>query len=720
MTSYNIAGQILEISTAEENYRQYTLMMGKYIKNVRSDFQSWYSKQDGVKEVYDNWKYIVQELFGPISDKGVEILNQHEIYTMNSDMLLDECVKGCLADFADAVYDLMDEVDEIECSQKEAQEYRRQRKANRSRAIGIGFGVGDAIKEAAIAGTKNAVSGTAHSLVNAVGNAGSAIAAGVNKYEIYSKNKELLTELMYQAVDTFCDNIRIFLEEQTDLEFKYVTVSEANQAKAILENYQSGKIPEEKKFEHILKALRLAPYNFEIYKAVWNDYGDQTGDLLRMSDYFGKPLRKYVYDIATRECDSIFQEHCSEYLASGNPIMAAVKCEEVIKNAYDAIMEYVCVHNLEKDKVDIVERCETIFRQIDHEMKMVDGVLYDSREEAQNIRKDKDQFYDYLKGKDIRDEDIQKEVRALPYCSNKYKENMEDILQEEINRRNPVRIYENLQKTAQKYFPEGAIHFEANHIDFSPEKEPMIRKITEMPPDEGILLFFDESKKGKKGLLFTNEYFRIFEKGMIFGENHFVELAKITGLECLGDRRYLVRYGEEELKFSIKKDYDLEVQNQLCKCLQEICFVIQNLEWGDRKNLPYLTPESVLCECGTYIPDHTKICPNCFKKYTGDGGFAETFSCPSCGGRIVKGKRFCTACGANVESGVTERVETEAGKNEPEATGKPEITKEVTEEISALPKSFKFCTQCGNKVELGKKFCSRCGAVLKERRTGNE
>lgn len=710
MTNYNIAGQILEISTAEENYRQYTLMMNEYTKNVRSDFQRWYSKQDGIKEVYDNWPNIVEELFGPISDKGVEILNEHEIYTMNSGMLLDECVNGCVADFRDAVYDLMDDVDEIEDSQKEAREYRRERKANRSRAVGFGFGVGGAIKEAAKAGTVNAVTGTAHSLVNAVGNAGSAIAAGVNKYEIYSKSKEPLTDLMFQAVDTFCDNIRVFLAKQTDLEFKYVTVSEANQAKAILENYLSGKIPAEKKLENILKALRLSPYNFEIYKAVWNDYGDQTGDLLRMSDYFGKPLRKYVYDIATRECDSIFQERCAEYLASKNSITAAVKYEEDIKNAYDGIMEYVRDHNLEKEKMDIVGRCETIFRQIDHEVKMVDGVLYDSREEAQNIRKDKEQFYDYLKGKDIRDENIRDEIRALSYCSNKYKENVEDIIQEEIVRRNPVRIYENLKKIAQKYFPEGAINFEVNHIDFSFAKEPMIRKITEMPPNEGVVLFFDESNKGKKGLLFTNENFRVFAKGKILGENHAVELVKITGFECLGERNYIVRYDEGELKFSIKRDYDLEVQNQLCKCLQEICFVIQNLEWGDRKNLPYLTPESVLCECGTYIPDHTKVCSKCFKKYTGDGRFAETFSCPSCGSRIAEGKRFCTACGANVTATVTGIVETKAEKEESGETG----------EAPALTKAFKFCTQCGNKVEIGKKFCSRCGAVLKERRTDDE
>lgn len=54
MTKYDISGHIIEITNAQENQRQYQLIMDKHLKDVRSDFETWYSKQHDVESVYDN------------------------------------------------------------------------------------------------------------------------------------------------------------------------------------------------------------------------------------------------------------------------------------------------------------------------------------------------------------------------------------------------------------------------------------------------------------------------------------------------------------------------------------------------------------------------------------------------------------------------------------------------------------------------------------------
>lgn len=766
MTKYDISGHIIEITNAQENQRQYQLIMDKHLKDVRSDFETWYSKQHDVESVYDNYHKIMGEIMNPILDEGVELLHQCEIYTIDRGGMFAECKGGVLDDFEAALESMLDRSIEIELDQQEKEQRRRMRKASREKFHGSGIGLAGTMKAKAEAGALNIVSGTAYSLFNMVGNAGSAIAAGVNKKSIYSDGKQPLTDLMDEAAQKLCRNIRSFLEKKTNLRFKVVTVSEASQAKAILENYQKGIIPDEKKFENIVQALELNPYNFEIYKVIWNDYYDLSGDLIKMADYFGKPLEEYVYEIAVRECDAIFQTHCSEYLASDNPILAAVNNEERIKTAYTGVVQYVRERNLKPEKIELIARCEKIFEQIEDELKMVDGVQYGSRQEAEQIRKDKQLFYCFLESRDIRQENVRKELCSLAYISDLYRENIHTIVEEETDRRNPVRVYNNLKNITKKYFPDGSILSEVKYVDFSEEnfpveKELMIRKVTEMPPDEGIILFFDESNKGKRGLLFTNENFRIFEKGAVFGKNHCVGLDQITEVECLGKKKYLVRYGDEELTFSIKGDFTLELQNQLGKCLQETCFVLQNLEPQGRKNLAHLSPGSTLCECGAYIPDDTKVCTNCWKKDMGDGTFVNTVPCPSCGFRLVEGKRFCTNCGTNMSGApaegfggaedtlvewsigasvaVPEEMPEKVSKNQPEEM--PEkmpkvlpigttvdmpigILNDLPDETSAefsregvadvdFMKTVRFCTQCGNKVKEGKKFCMQCGAEIK-------
>lgn len=691
MTKYEIAGNVVEITTAVENYRQYTLIMNPYLKDVKSKFSSWYSKQYSANDIYENAADFCCDILYPILDEAVTIFNDHDIFTIDREMLFDKCCVDVYRKiFREALIDMMEKIDEIDYSKQEAQQYRRIRKESRGRVVGGGFGVKGALKGMATAGAFNAATGTAHSIRNAVGNMGDAIVASANKQAVLNNSKSILADAIYETIDKICDNIRDLLAEKTNMKFKYVTVSESNQAKAILKNYLGGKIPDDKRCSNIIQALQLNPYLLDIYKVIWNDYGDDSGDLIKMANYFNVPLEKYVYDIAIKECESIFATYCDEYINSNNPIIAAISIEEKIKTAYDEMKNYVKNHNLVEEKIEKIGICKNILEQINQELRIVNGVIYNSREEAEQILYDRSLFYQYLEDKDVEEVETQEGLKTLSYLSSTYKNQIENMIQQECILRNPTKIFENLNTLVMKYFPNDKSKFDVQNFGMLQSKEPIIRKITEMPSDEGLLFLFDETSNGKKGVLLTNINLRVYQKGKILGENNAIRLEEINDLKCLGKNEYLVVCGEDNFKFSIRSGYDITFQNQLCRCLKECIFILKNLKANHRKMLPFISSESLQCECGTYLPVGVKMCPNCYKKYTLDGKFVDTFPCPSCGNRIVEGKKFCDSCGTKIEDdGEAVMVQTNQ-------------------------KKIKYCSQCGSQVQLGKKFCSQCGASLKK------
>ena len=78
--------------------------------------------------------------------------------------------------------------------------------------VGGGFGLGGALKGTATAGAINAVTGMGHSVVNAVGNVGSAISASNSKRSIY-KDDDTFSFLCQAVIDclnsTFLEHIQI-------------------------------------------------------------------------------------------------------------------------------------------------------------------------------------------------------------------------------------------------------------------------------------------------------------------------------------------------------------------------------------------------------------------------------------------------------------------------------------------------------------------------------
>ena len=77
-------------------------------------------------------------------------------------------------------------------------EYRAARKASRGRWQGGGFGFSGAVKGAAMAGGMNLLSGMGHSVINAVGNAGSSMETSSAMRRLYTQSET--REILFDAL----------------------------------------------------------------------------------------------------------------------------------------------------------------------------------------------------------------------------------------------------------------------------------------------------------------------------------------------------------------------------------------------------------------------------------------------------------------------------------------------------------------------------------------
>ena len=203
-----------------------------------------------------------------------------EIYDISESRYDDECL-----DFSEshaALDAIIDKYNDIIAQQEAEEAYRAERKAERGRVVGGGFGVGGALKGMAAAGAMNAISGAGHSLVNALGNAGSALEAASSKRALYNSDATktvLCSAITCDIVSCFNAHIRLVNNRKTGY---FINCFDPDKGEALLEN--AKKVPD-KRTELLVQSFECCP---------WSD------DLLSYMFSLDKKGRKYIWDAGLR------------------------------------------------------------------------------------------------------------------------------------------------------------------------------------------------------------------------------------------------------------------------------------------------------------------------------------------------------------------------------------------------------------------------------------
>lgn len=120
--------------------------------------------------------------------------------------------------------------------------------------------------------------------------------------------------------------------------------------------------------------------------------------------------------------------------------------------------------------------------------------------------------------------------------------------------------------------------------------------------------------------------------------------------------------------------------------------------------------------CGAKIVRGKKFCPKCGKKLPETQNDVKTKKCVSCGEIVPETSKFCPKCGAELpeeEKNVKTMRCTNCGATISK-TSKfcPECGQSVPEEKTEPKKTIVKCQSCGHEMSAEQKFCSECGTPV--------
>lgn len=266
--NYILFGTKVTLSEGEEHYLDLNHARAVADYDSMEALVKWYDKCGSIEKVIEGFRtfaknYVINNVIKPLYNHLCEC----NIYDITESKYISMCMDDKYIDAMES--DLRDAYGAIEDKEKAEMAYRDARKAYRSRWQGGGFGISGALKGAAKAGALNAISGLGHSMVNAVGNSGSAAAASASKKNLY-KNKDVLEKInavlicsVDAAFNTHASFVNIRIPDYFAGTFNFES------SDALFEN--AKKYPD-KREELLLMSFKQNPTNYNLLEYIFLNY----------------------------------------------------------------------------------------------------------------------------------------------------------------------------------------------------------------------------------------------------------------------------------------------------------------------------------------------------------------------------------------------------------------------------------------------------------------
>lgn len=297
MGTYTLFNQTINFSDAKERFFDIYYSAIKSAHQSVGEFTAWYENCGDILTVLKSYEKVAAEMVVKYANRPLfESLTELEIYDVSEERYDESCFS--LSDIEAAFEEIADKYDAIVSEQEAAREYRTERKASRGRVVGGGFGVGGAIKGMATAGAMNAVSGMGHSIANAIGNAGSAIAAAADKRALYRN-----------------ENTRIVLAKAIHSDIINCYFAHMDFINEIKENYydgsfdldkggalfESAKKVKDKQKELLLQSLENYPWNEDLFVFAFCTYQEERKNVWNIAKRFHIDLADTAEEVFAHE-----------------------------------------------------------------------------------------------------------------------------------------------------------------------------------------------------------------------------------------------------------------------------------------------------------------------------------------------------------------------------------------------------------------------------------
>ena len=293
MGKYTLLGKTISFEECNERFFDIQYRVWKAMDTASSEFNKWYDSCGDILTVLKGYEKKATEIIIKNSNEPLfQDLPKLEIYDISEDSYDEECLlfDECMS----ALDEVADAYNSIIAQQEAEEEYRAERKACRGRVVGGGFGVGGALKGMATAGAMNAISGAGHSIVNAIGNASSALEAASAKRALYNNAsvKTLLRNGIRNDV-LACFNAHIHLVN-TKKEDYFINCYDSDKAGALFNNAKS--VPE-KRVELLIESFKCCPWDENLLVYLFITYKEERKNVWDIAKRFNVDLHKTAEEV---------------------------------------------------------------------------------------------------------------------------------------------------------------------------------------------------------------------------------------------------------------------------------------------------------------------------------------------------------------------------------------------------------------------------------------
>lgn len=611
---YETLGTIFEYSSANMNYYCFMGKGAEISREVLEDLKKEFRRLGSIEAVVDENNPLVLDIYYEVLEKICDFLRVWQVYSVDK-TVLDKYCECCAEDFHNKFLDLYyDPYLEIVYGEKEAKEYRKARKQNRSRAVGYGYGIGGYVKASMKAGAVNMATGIGHSMVNSVGNMATKVGASIQKSTLYNDATRLesLLKACNNMVWSIIQKSMTVINNYTEIEIICPPIEKSDMAVALLNNLKEGKVPQEQNYSAICKIIELNPRLEEAYILALDTYGDQDGSLKDMAADFGIDLKRYVeLKLENKYAVLLVTKYTDE-----NEVLR-------LKDEITKLLEF---YGLEKEN-QYISYLDNAWLEIDKNLRTVNDIEFTTREEANNYKEDIQLFQNFIQRQefetlDLLDKQVVQQLvdratgleykskyihEQIPYMVNiavfPYVETQQ-VVNYIVEAESPVEAAQLVIKQNQSY---SGI---SKRVSFSSLCNGKERKITQnIRCDEKILFIQDCSMMGtwSAAVIYTDKRIIIVNKKDIIA----VSIEEVKSIKIQERAFVFITNDNQKIMSDILRGMDEGQYENWGK-------VISDITYGMKKVVPKNI--TVFCtQCGAKIPQNTNFCTfcGCINKYKG-------------------------------------------------------------------------------------------------------
>lgn len=357
------------INKERDAYNHYRQQFHAIAETLTEEFQKMYrNNYHSIEDVHRDCFDKGNETIAIGIDEAINIIISYGIYDID--------FENFISNYYSKYYDWPDVFDEVDMQYlkivydaEQLDEYRTQRRQNRGRWVGGGFGLEGAMKGALTAGAMNMTTGALHGLANIGGKLISSAIDNSEKRKLFRDPNTLLT-LSNGIYDNIC-NIHlaihdVLIDYNKGSLWSPVYTKEAEKAKNLLSNID--RIPDiETRKTLLLEALTLNPYNFSIFQFIIEHDLDSEDSIVELANYFGFNL------------DTVVEEKLAAIFESENP-----QTEQKALSIKSIVLKTMKKYHMEESET--LTAIEELLSDFDLKARTFKSYVFDTREECKKAK----------------------------------------------------------------------------------------------------------------------------------------------------------------------------------------------------------------------------------------------------------------------------------------------------------------------------------------------